>query len=77
MKTLSLLSFAAALAAFVVLPVQIEVTGSVLFSSAVLVLVFADYRGRTHFRAPGRRVLVACAKFRPLATGTEAHCLAA
>lgn len=77
MKTLSFLSFAAALSAVVALPVQIEVTGSVLFSAAVLALVFADYRGRTHFRAPGRRALVACAKFRPLATGTEVHCLAA
>lgn len=77
MKTLSLLSFAAALAAVVALPVRIEVTGSVLFSAAVIAVAFSDYRGRTHFRAPGRRVLVACARFRPLGAGTEAHCLAA
>jgi hypothetical protein len=43
MKTLPALSFLAALVAFVVLPLNFEISGSLLFSAGLAAILIADY----------------------------------
>ena len=47
MKTLTALTFIAALVAFVLLPLNFVVTGSLLFAAGLVSILVADY-GRVH-----------------------------
>ena len=70
-------SFFASLAAFAVLPVRVEVTGSVLFAAALLALLRFAYTAHRPLRLPVRRRLVARARFKAPALNVEPHRLAA
>lgn len=77
MTILHFTAFLSSLAAFVLLPVRVEVTGSVLFAAAFLAILRFDYLPRQTLRLPARRRLVARARFRAPALNLESHRLAA
>jgi hypothetical protein len=65
MKTLPALAFAAALVAFVFLPVNFVVTGSLLFAAGLASIIVADYghvRRPIGVQARARRLLAAQAR---------------
>lgn len=77
MTILHATAFFSSLAAFALLPVRVEVTGSVLFAAAFLSLLRLDYAPRRTPRLSARRRLVARARFRAPALNVESHRLAA
>lgn len=72
-----LTAFFASLTAFAVLPVRVEVTGSMLFAAAVLALLRFDYTPTRAPQLPVRRRLIARARFKAPALNVEPHRLAA
>ena len=72
-----LTAFFASLTAFAVLPVRVEVTGSMLFVAAFLTILRLDYTPPRSVRLPVRRRLIARARFKAPALNLESHRLAA
>jgi hypothetical protein len=81
MKTTSTLAAAASLVALLVLPVRLEIAGTILLAASLAVLMHHDYRARRTLALPARRatrgVRGGRAIFRAPALIPEAHRLAA
>ena len=77
MKTFPTLAFLASLATTLVLPVSIEVVGSLLVSAALIALATYDYGRSPALRYDRRHVVTAWVRFRATGRATEANRLAA